>query len=118
MKRNRISARQSLLEVRQTSHPRGCLLSFHLGQYFPGFLLDPLHFIEQAVAKPLLALLLYLRDRQGRVFITVVPREDGKGLPSFVQGTFAFLLRNSSEAIEYFRLSRDMVVEIGRQFAI
>jgi KUP system potassium uptake protein len=49
---------------------------------------------------------------------TVVPREDGKGLPGLVQGTFAFLLRNSSEAIEYFRLPRDMVVEIGRQFAI
>ena len=49
---------------------------------------------------------------------TVVPREDGNGLPRLVQSTFAFLLRNSSEAIEYFRLPRDMVVEIGRQFAI
>jgi KUP system potassium uptake protein len=49
---------------------------------------------------------------------TVVPREDGKGLPRLVQSTFAFLLRNSSEAIEYFHLPRDMVVEIGRQFAI
>ena len=48
----------------------------------------------------------------------VVPREDGKGLPRLVQSTFAFLLRNSSEAVEYFRLPRDMVVEIGRQFAI
>jgi len=49
---------------------------------------------------------------------TVVPREDGKGLPRLVESTFSFLLRNSSEAIEYFRLPRDMVVEIGRQFAI
>ena len=49
---------------------------------------------------------------------TVVPREDGKGLPRLAQSTFAFLLRNSSEAIEYYRLPRDMVVEIGRQFAI
>jgi len=49
---------------------------------------------------------------------TVVPREDGKGLPRLVEATFAFLLRNSSEALEYFRLPRDMVVEIGRQFAI
>jgi KUP system potassium uptake protein len=49
---------------------------------------------------------------------TVVPREDGKGLPRLVQSIFAFLLRNSSEAIEYFRLPRDMVIEIGRQFAI
>jgi len=49
---------------------------------------------------------------------TVVPREDGKGLPRLVEGTFSFLLRNSSEAIEYYRLPRDMVFEIGRQFAI
>jgi KUP system potassium uptake protein len=49
---------------------------------------------------------------------TVVPREDGKGLHRLVQSTFAFLLRNSSEAIQYFRLPRDRVVEIGRQFAI
>ena len=49
---------------------------------------------------------------------TVVPREDRKGLPRLVEGTFAFLVRNSSEAIEYFRLPRDKVVEIGRQFAI
>jgi len=49
---------------------------------------------------------------------TVVRREDGKGLPRFMQSAFAFLLRNSSEAIEYFRLPRDVVVEIGRQFAI
>jgi len=49
---------------------------------------------------------------------TVVPREDGKGLPRLVRGVFAFLLRNSSEQIGYFQLPRDMVVEIGRQFAI
>jgi KUP system potassium uptake protein len=49
---------------------------------------------------------------------SVVPREDGKGLPRLVQSIFSFLLRNSSEAIEYFRLPRDRVVEIGRQFAI
>ena len=49
---------------------------------------------------------------------TVVPREDGKGLPRVVRSFFAFLLRNSSEAVEYFHVPRDMVVEIGRQFAI
>jgi KUP system potassium uptake protein len=49
---------------------------------------------------------------------TVVPREDAKGLPRLVESTFAFLLRNSSEAVQYFNLPRDMVVEIGRQFAI
>jgi KUP system potassium uptake protein len=49
---------------------------------------------------------------------TVVPREDGKGLPRLVEGLFSFLLRNSSEAIEYYRLPKDMVFEIGRQFAV
>jgi KUP system potassium uptake protein len=49
---------------------------------------------------------------------TVVRREDGKGLPHLVESIFSFMLRNSSEAIEYFRLPRDMVVEIGRQFTI
>jgi KUP system potassium uptake protein len=49
---------------------------------------------------------------------TVVPRADGKGLPRLVESTFAFLLRNSSEAIEYFHLPRDTVFEVGRQFAI
>jgi KUP system potassium uptake protein len=49
---------------------------------------------------------------------TIVPREDGKGLPRLVQGIFAFLLRNSGEAVQYFRLPRDMVIEIGRQFAV
>jgi KUP system potassium uptake protein len=49
---------------------------------------------------------------------TIVPREDAKGLPRLVESIFSFLLRNSSEAIEYYRLPRDNVVEIGRQFAI
>jgi KUP system potassium uptake protein len=49
---------------------------------------------------------------------TVVPREDGKGLPLLVRSIFAFLLRNSSETVEYFHLPKDSVVEIGRQFAI
>ena len=49
---------------------------------------------------------------------TIVPREDGKGLPRIVRSTFWFLLRNSNDASDYFRLPRDMVVEIGRQFAI
>jgi KUP system potassium uptake protein len=49
---------------------------------------------------------------------TVVRRKDGKGLPWFVVVVFSFMLRNSSEAIDYFHLPRDEVVEIGRQFAI
>jgi KUP system potassium uptake protein len=49
---------------------------------------------------------------------SVVPRKDGKGLPRPVSATFAFLLHNSSEAIEYYHLPGDAVFEIGRQFAI
>ncbi len=49
---------------------------------------------------------------------TVVRRKDGKGLPWLVVIVFAFMLRNSSEAIDYLHLPRDNVVEIGRQFAI
>jgi KUP system potassium uptake protein len=48
----------------------------------------------------------------------VAPREDGKGLPRLVERIFSFLLLNQSEPTEYFRLPRDNVVEIGRQFAI
>jgi KUP system potassium uptake protein len=49
---------------------------------------------------------------------TVVRRKDGKRLPWLVEVVFSFMLRNSSEAIDYFQLPRDEVVEIGRQFAI
>jgi KUP system potassium uptake protein len=49
---------------------------------------------------------------------TVVRRKDGKGLPWLVEVVFSFMLRNSSEAIDYLQLPRDEVVEIGRQFAI
>jgi KUP system potassium uptake protein len=49
---------------------------------------------------------------------TVVRRTDGRGLPWPVVVVFSFMLRNSSETIDYFHLPRDEVVEIGRQFAI
>ncbi len=49
---------------------------------------------------------------------TVVRRKDGKALPWLVEFVFSFMLRNSSEAIDYLQLPRDEVVEIGRQFAI
>ena len=49
---------------------------------------------------------------------TVVRRKDGKALPWLVEVVFSFMLRNSSEVIDYFHLPRDEVVEIGRQFAI
>jgi KUP system potassium uptake protein len=49
---------------------------------------------------------------------TIERREDGRGLPWLIVTIVSFLVRNSSEAVDYFRLPRDEVVEIGRQFAI
>jgi KUP system potassium uptake protein len=49
---------------------------------------------------------------------TVVAREDGKGLPHWVETIFAFLQRNSAHVTDYFRLPADTVVEIGREIAI
>jgi KUP system potassium uptake protein len=48
----------------------------------------------------------------------IVAREDGKGLPRFFVGIYAFLQRNSAPLTEYFRVPRDRVVEIGREFAV
>ncbi len=49
---------------------------------------------------------------------TVVSREDGQGLPRWLERMFAFLQRNSVHVTDYFRLPADTVVEIGREVAI
>ena len=49
---------------------------------------------------------------------TVVAREDGRGLPHWLEATYPFLQRNSAHVTEYFRLPADTVVEIGREIAI
>ncbi|HUN44507.1 MAG TPA: KUP/HAK/KT family potassium transporter [Acetobacteraceae bacterium] len=49
---------------------------------------------------------------------TVVSRDDGTGLPRWVEQMFAFLQRNSAHVTDYFRLPADTVVEIGREVAI
>ena len=49
---------------------------------------------------------------------TVLPREDRRALPRWLEALFAFLQRNSAHATDYFRLPSDSVVEIGRQIAI
>ncbi|MBV8191021.1 MAG: KUP/HAK/KT family potassium transporter [Alphaproteobacteria bacterium] len=48
----------------------------------------------------------------------ILPRDDGRGLPRPVEAVFAFLQRNAPPLCEYFRVPRDRVVEIGREFAI
>jgi KUP system potassium uptake protein len=49
---------------------------------------------------------------------TVVPREDGKGLPRWVEALFALMQRNSVHVSDYFKLPRDTVVEIGREISV
>ena len=49
---------------------------------------------------------------------TVVAREDGKGLPHWVEAMFAFMQRNSLHVTDYFRLPAETVVELGREVAI
>jgi KUP system potassium uptake protein len=51
-------------------------------------------------------------------FETVLPREDGQGLPGWVEGLYSFMQRNSVHVTDYFRLPADLVVEIGRAIAI
>lgn len=49
---------------------------------------------------------------------TVIPREDRKGLPRWIEALFAYMQRNSSHVTDYFRLPAENVVEIGREIAI
>jgi KUP system potassium uptake protein len=49
---------------------------------------------------------------------TVVAREDGEGLPHWVERLFAFMQRNALHVTDYFRLPPETVVEIGRAVAI
>jgi KUP system potassium uptake protein len=49
---------------------------------------------------------------------SVVAREDGNGLPRWVEAMFAFMQRNSLHVTDYFRLPAETVVELGREVAI
>jgi len=49
---------------------------------------------------------------------TIIPREDGKGLPSWLVVVFAALHRNAAHVTDVFNFPRDRVMEIGRQVAI
>jgi KUP system potassium uptake protein len=49
---------------------------------------------------------------------TVVRREDGLGLPAWQERLFAVMERNAVHVSDFFSLSTDQVVEIGRQVAI
>jgi KUP system potassium uptake protein len=49
---------------------------------------------------------------------TILSRDDGKGLPKWLEAVFALMQRNSSSLSDYFRLPSDALVEIGRQISI
>ncbi len=49
---------------------------------------------------------------------TIVPREDGKGLPRWQEALFAAMGRNAARLSDYLELPCDQVVEIGREIEI
>jgi len=49
---------------------------------------------------------------------TIVPREDGKGIPRWQEALFAALGRNAERISDTLQLPCDQVVEIGREIEI
>jgi KUP system potassium uptake protein len=49
---------------------------------------------------------------------TIIPREDAKALPRWVEALYAMMQRNSVHVTSFFRLPADQVVEIGREISI
>jgi KUP system potassium uptake protein len=48
----------------------------------------------------------------------IVPREDGGGLPRWMEAIFSALLRNSMHMPDYLNVPRDQLVDLGRQISI
>jgi KUP system potassium uptake protein len=49
---------------------------------------------------------------------TIVPRDDGRGLPKWQEALYIAMERNSVHVSDFLRLPNDSVVLIGRQVAI
>jgi KUP system potassium uptake protein len=49
---------------------------------------------------------------------TIIPREDGKGLPRWQTALFAAMGRNAARISDSLHLPHDQVVEIGREIEI
>ena len=49
---------------------------------------------------------------------TILPTDDKKGMPYWMEILFVAMQRNSSHVSDYFRLPTDSLVELGRQIAI
>jgi KUP system potassium uptake protein len=50
--------------------------------------------------------------------VTIVPAEDGKGIPHWQEALFAAMVRNAARMSDYLHLPHDQVVEIGREIEI
>ncbi|WP_323122730.1 potassium transporter Kup [Burkholderia alba] len=48
----------------------------------------------------------------------IVPRDDGLGLPRWIEALFATMLRNCARVTDYLRVPADQVVDLGRQVSI
>ncbi|GAC1457508.1 MAG: KUP/HAK/KT family potassium transporter [Steroidobacteraceae bacterium] len=48
----------------------------------------------------------------------VIPREDGRGLPRWMEVLFSAMLRNSAHLTDYLRIPRDQLVDLGRQISV
>jgi len=48
----------------------------------------------------------------------VVPREDGRGLPRWMEAIFSAMLRNSMHLPDYLNVPRDQLIDVGRQISI
>jgi KUP system potassium uptake protein len=48
----------------------------------------------------------------------VIAREDGRGLPRWMEALFAALLRNSAHIPDYLNVPREQLIDLGRQIAI
>jgi KUP system potassium uptake protein len=49
---------------------------------------------------------------------TILPKDDGQGLPRWMEAFYALMQRNSVHQSDYFRLPSESLVEIGRQISI
>jgi KUP system potassium uptake protein len=48
----------------------------------------------------------------------IVPREDGRGLPRWMEVLFSAMLRNSVHLTDYLRVPRDQLIDLGRQISV
>jgi len=48
----------------------------------------------------------------------IIAREDGRGLPRWVEALFSAMLRNSTHLTDYLHVPRDQLIDLGRQISI